>query len=63
MAPDPIQQTAKRISGNANPALERRLKENMFQAIIKVKPDLATGVDFDTDVMSGTFFELSLIHI
>ena len=57
MAPDPIQQTAKRISGNANPVLERRLKENMFQAIIKVKPDLATGVDFDTDVMSGTFFE------
>ena len=29
----------------------------MFQAITRVKPDLATGVDFDKDVMSGTFFE------
>jgi len=57
MASDPIQQTALRITGAANPALERRLKEDMFQAIIKVKPDLATGIDFDTDVMSGTFFE------
>lgn len=57
MAADPIQQTAARITGNAHPALERRLKQDMFQAITRVKPDLATGVDFDKDVMSGTFFE------
>lgn len=29
----------------------------MYQAIIRVKPDLATGIDFDKDVMTGTFFE------
>jgi len=57
MAADPIQQTAARIAGSAHPVLERRLKEDMFQAVIRVKPDLATGVDFDKDVMSGAFFE------
>ncbi len=57
MANDPIQQTAKRIAGTDHPALERRLKHDMFEAITRVKPDLATGVDFDKDVMSGVFFE------
>jgi hypothetical protein len=57
MATDPIQQTATRIAGSPHPQLERRLKEDMFQAITRVKPDLAKGVDFDRDVMSGAFFE------
>jgi len=57
MATDPIQQTAARIAGKDHPALERRLKEDMFQAITRVKPDLAIGVDFDKDVMTGAFFE------
>lgn len=56
MAPDPIQQTASRIAGTQHPALERRLKEDMFQAITRVKPDLAEDVDFEKDVMSGEFF-------
>lgn len=57
MAADPIQQTATRIVGAPHPLLERRLKEDMFQAITRVKPDLADGIDFDKDVMSGAFFE------
>lgn len=57
MATDPIQQTAKRIAGDDHPTLERRLKHDMFEAITRVKPELATGVDFDNDVMSGVFFE------
>jgi len=57
MAPDPIQQSAARIAGVAHPALERRLKQDMFKAITRVKPDLANDIDIEKDVMSGAFFE------
>ena len=57
MATDPIQQTAARIAGAAHPALERRLKQDMFEAITRVKPDLAKDIDLDKDVMTGAFFE------
>jgi len=57
MATDPIQQTATRIAGAEHSALERRLKQDMFEAITRVKPELANGVDFDNDIMTGAFFE------
>jgi len=54
---DPIKQTALSIAGEDHTALERRLKQDMFNAICKLKPELAENIDFDTDVMSGAFFE------
>jgi len=54
---DPIKQTAITIAGDDHTALERRLKQDMFDAICKLKPTLADNVDFDADVMSGAFFE------
>jgi len=54
---DPIKQTAISIAGDDHTALERRLKQDMFNAICKLKPTLADNVEFDTEVMSGAFFE------
>lgn len=56
-APDPIQQTATRIAGQANPRLEHRLKTDMFDAISRVKPSVAEGVSIENDVLTGVFFE------
>lgn len=57
MAQDPIRQTATRIVGQPNDILERRLKQDMFNAIIGVKPAVGENVSFEEDVMSGKFFE------
>lgn len=57
MAQDPIRDTATRIVGQPNEALERRLKQDVFNAIIGVKPAVAENVSFEEDVMSGRFFE------
>lgn len=54
---DPIQQTAQRIAGKPNVTLEQRLKQDMFDAICRVKPQLAEGVSIEKDVMTGQFFE------
>jgi len=54
---DPIRHAASLISPNAPDALERRIKQDVFASIGRIKPDAVAGVDFDTHVMSGTFFE------
>ncbi len=54
---DPIQQTAYRIAGTTNIALEHRLKKDMYASVCKIKPQLAEGVSIEHDVLTGTFFE------
>jgi len=54
---DPIRHAASLVSPDAPDALERRIKEDVFASIGRIKPDAVAGVDFDTHVMSGTFFE------
>lgn len=56
-ANDPIQQTAVRIAGSDHTGLEHRLKQDMFDAICRVKPAVAEGVSIENDVLTGTFFE------
>lgn len=55
--PDPIQQTAARIAGADNKALEHRLKRDMFHSICKIKPQVAEGVSIEDEVLTGSFFE------
>lgn len=57
MAQDPIRDTATRIVGQSHDLLERRLKSDMFDAIIRVKPAVGENVSIEEDVMSGKFFE------
>ncbi|OED38861.1 hypothetical protein AB833_17620 [Chromatiales bacterium (ex Bugula neritina AB1)] len=57
MSQDPIQQTATRIAGEPHSTLEHRLKTDMFNAILRVKPAAGEGVSFEDDVLTGTFFE------
>lgn len=56
-AQDPIKDTATRIAGDTNEPLEHRLKHDMYEAITRVKPSVGEGVNVETDVLSGTFFE------
>lgn len=57
MPQDPIRDTATRIAGKPNVALEHRLKRDMFQAITRVKPAVGENVSIEDDVLSGSFFE------
>lgn len=54
---DPIRQAARLVSPDAPDALETRIKRDVFNSISRIKPDVAAGVEFDTEVMSGLFFE------
>ncbi len=53
---DPIKDTATRIVGQPHETLERRLKIDMYNSIINVKPALAENVSIEDDVMTGKFF-------
>ncbi len=55
--PDPIRHAAKLVSPSAPEVLERRIKLDVFNSIGRIKPTATADVDFDLDVMSGTFFE------
>ena len=55
--PDPIRYAATLVSPDAPDALEKRIKQDVFASIARIKPDITRHADFDTDVMSGTFFE------
>lgn len=55
--PDPIRHAAQLVCPDNPDALERRIKRDVFASIKRIKPDVADGVDFDTNVMSGEFFE------
>lgn len=54
---DPVRRTAQLINSDAAAQLERRLKEDIFASIGRIKPSTTAGVDFDSEVMSGRFFE------
>lgn len=55
---DPIRRAAALITGDqTDDTLERRLKQDAFRSIGRIKPARVDGVDFERDVMSGRFFE------
>lgn len=54
---DPIKAAAVLIAPDSPEALERRMKNDVFNSIARIKPDVAADVDFERDVMSGQFFE------
>ena len=55
--PDPIRVAAQIVSPEAPDALERRIKQDVFNSIARIKPDVTAGVDFDNEVVRGRFFE------
>ena len=55
--PDPIRHAAMLVSPETPDALEKRIKQDIFDSISRIKPDVTASADFDTDVMSGTFFQ------
>lgn len=55
--PDPIRKAATLVSAESADALETRIKRDVFESIARIKPDVVAGVDFETDIMSGSFFE------
>lgn len=57
MPQDPIRDTATRIVGEPHDMLERRLKTDMFNAIVRVKPSVGENISLEEDVISGRFFE------
>lgn len=54
---DPIRKTAQLINNDFADQLEARLKRDIFNSIGRIKPDLTANVDFESEVMSGQFFE------
>ncbi len=54
---DPVREAARLIAPDNPTALERRLKRDIFTSIQRIKPAVAADVDFETDVMSGQFFD------
>ncbi len=53
---DPVRHTAQLITDEATDLLEHRLKQDIFNSIGRIKPDLIAQVDFDTEVVGGDFF-------
>lgn len=55
--PDPIRAAAHLVNPDTPEALERRMKQDIFNSIARIKPEVAAMADFEKDVMSGQFFE------
>lgn len=55
--PDPIRAAARLVSQDCAEPLERRIKQDVFSSIGRIKPAATAGVDFETQVMQGDFFE------
>jgi hypothetical protein len=55
--PDPIKTAAYLVSPDAPESLERRIKQDVFDSISRIKPNVTSDVDFDAEVVSGHFFE------
>lgn len=58
---DPIRRTAELVTANSlnhtdTVELERRLKQDIFNSIGRIKPNLIKDVDFDKEVVNGDFF-------
>jgi len=54
---DPIRHAALLVSPDSPDTLERRIKLDVFNSISRIKPAVTEGVDFESSVMSGAFFE------
>lgn len=54
---DPVRRTAELINAASPDQLERRLKKDIFASIGRIKPAITKSVDFEADVMNGTFFD------
>ncbi len=54
--PDPIRAAASIVNPQAPDALERRIKQDVFDSISRIKPSTTENVDFDREVMNGDFF-------
>lgn len=54
---DPVRRTAELINPVSAEKLERRLKQDIFASVGRIKPTAIADVDFETEVMSGAFFE------
>jgi len=54
---DPVRRTAELISEASPDDLERRLKEDIFASIGRIKPSVTNNIDFEAEVMNGAFFE------
>lgn len=54
---DPIRHAATLISPDAPDSLERRIKLDVFRSISRIKPAVTQAVNFDSQVMSGEFFD------
>jgi len=54
---DPVRDAARLIAGpgDLGDRLERRLKQDIFDSMCRIKPELASH-DFETEVMSGQLF-------
>lgn len=55
--PDPIKTAARLVSPDSAESLERRIKQDVFDSITRIKPDVTSEVDFETEVLNGDFFE------
>jgi len=53
---DPVRRTAELINPESPELLELRLKQDIFASIGRIKPEITASVDFDSEVMSGSFF-------
>ncbi|MBX2823912.1 MAG: hypothetical protein KTR33_04220 [Gammaproteobacteria bacterium] len=53
---DPIRKAAELVTSADADQLERRLKEDIVRSIGRLKPQIIKDIDFETDVMTGTFF-------
>ena len=53
---DPVRRTAELIAPASPDSLEVRLKRDIFASIGRIKPAIASNVDFDSEVMNGQFF-------
>lgn len=54
--PDPIRTAAMLVSPDSPEPLERRIKNDVFNSIARIKPAATKDVDFDEQVMHGNFF-------
>ncbi|MFK7893372.1 MAG: hypothetical protein AB8B63_21330 [Granulosicoccus sp.] len=54
--PDPIRAAAQIVSPDLTDRLERRIKQDVFNSIGRIKPDITAGINFEEDVMQGEFF-------
>jgi len=49
--PDPIRAAAKLVSPADYTPLERRIKQDVFASIARIKPDATKSVDFEQQVL------------